>query len=114
MNPEVRTCTMLDTIKQRMAGYRFREWVESIRDLHAVEVIALRLDRIRAGNLGDYRKLGNGICEFRFFVGPGYRIYFARPSRRILLLLMGGAKGSQKADIEKAKAWYADYQARQL
>jgi putative addiction module killer protein len=92
----------------------FESWIESLHDTRTADAMVARLARIRAGNLGDTRRLGAGVYELRFFFGPGYRIYFARPSRFTLLLLTCGAKASQRADIEKAKAWYADYQARQV
>ena len=114
MEPDMRQHRYeIEFYKTRSGHAPFEAWIESIRDARTVDAIVTRLARIRAGNLGDRRGLGNGIFELRFFLGPGYRIYFARPGRSLLVLLTGGSKGSQKADIEKVKVWYADYQARQ-
>jgi putative addiction module killer protein len=87
----------------------FQEWWQGFPSRTTVERIFARLARVREGNLGDYRDLGDGVSEFRLQFGPGYRIYFARLSRRNLLLLSAGTKGTQRADIAKARSYYADY-----
>ena len=68
--------------------------------------------RVYAGNFGDYRALGSGVYELRVDWGPGYRVYFARSGRVVLLLLCGGDKTSQPRDIERAKAYLQNYQRR--
>jgi putative addiction module killer protein len=55
------------------------------------------------GNLGDYRTLGEGLYELRFFFGPGFRIYFTIRQGTIVFLLCGGDKSSQSKDIQKAR-----------
>jgi putative addiction module killer protein len=60
-------------------------------------------------NLGDFKTVGAGVLELRIEFGPGYRIYCAEHGRAIVVLLCGGDKGSQRADIAKAKALWADY-----
>ena len=74
-----------------------------MRDFRAVEAIARRLRRFEYGNLGDVKAVGDGVFEARIFYGAGYRLYFINKSGRIILLLCGGDKGSQKQDIRKAK-----------
>ena len=74
-------------------------------------VITTRLVRIRRGNLGDCKPIkgANGIREFRIDFGPGYRIYYGVHDKRVILLLCGGDKATQKKDIQKAKVFWDDY-----
>ena len=88
------------------------EWLSSIKSHEFLDRIDARLNLIRLGNLGDHKFLEGGICELRLYFGPGYRIYFAREGRTIIILLNGGGKGSQKRDIQKARAYYKDYLER--
>lgn len=90
----------------------YTEWLESLQDLGAVAQVERRLARIRVGLLGDCKALGEGVHELRIDVGPGYRIYFGQIGKDIVLLLCGGEKGSQAADIKKAKKYWADYKKR--
>jgi putative addiction module killer protein len=64
-----------------------------------------RLDRLQAGNPGDCRALGSGLMELRIDTGPGYRVYFARIPIDRCLILCGGSKRTQAADIERATKW---------
>jgi putative addiction module killer protein len=66
--------------------------------------------RFEAGNLGDHKSVGAGVWEARVMFGPGYRIYFGRDGRNILLLLLGGDKSSQAADIRNAQALWKAYE----
>lgn len=82
----------------------FRRWLKKLKDKDAAMRIVLRLRRIElTGNLGDSRFLSDGIFELRFDFGPGYRVYFSMRRQTVLLLLAGGNKSSQRADIAKAK-----------
>ncbi|NOX60805.1 MAG: type II toxin-antitoxin system RelE/ParE family toxin [Chloroflexi bacterium] len=90
----------------------FREWLHGLRDIRARAKIRVRLNRIRLGNFGDVKSLGGGIFELRIRYGPGYRVYFARTERRIVLLLCGGDKSTQRRDIQKARDYWRDYQRR--
>ena len=85
------------------------EWFESIRDLKTITQIESRIDRIKDGNLGDYKPVGDSVFELRFRSGPGYRIYFGQVGNTIVLLLCGGDKSSQRRDIERAKAYWQEY-----
>jgi len=85
-------------------------WFESIKDLKVISKISIRIARVRLGNLGDYKSLGGGLYELRIDEGPGYRVYFARPVKEnIILLLIGGSKKTQTKDINKAKQYLNDY-----
>ena len=87
----------------------FEGWLGSIRDKRTLARIDGRLRRVRLGNLGDHRSVGNGVFELCLDFGPGYRIYFGRIGRQAILLLTGGDKSSQTKDIAKAKQYWNDY-----
>ena len=83
-----------------------------MKDISARANIRVRLDRVRLGNFGDNRSVGEGVHELRVNYGPGYRIYFARKGERIILLLLGGDKASQEKDIIRAKEFWNDHKRR--
>ena len=80
----------------------FLHWHKSLRDLRARTAIARRIDRIAAGTLGDVKSLGGGVSELRIDIGPGYRVYFTMQDRVVVVLLAGGDKRTQDADIRRA------------
>ncbi|HVM21764.1 MAG TPA: type II toxin-antitoxin system RelE/ParE family toxin [Sphingomicrobium sp.] len=82
---------------------RFATWLAGLRDDRARARILKRLDRAAQGNLGDVAPVGEGISEMRIFYGPGYRVYFVQRGSQLIVLLCGGDKSSQAADIEEAK-----------
>ena len=82
----------------------FRDWLDRLRDERAKAQIAARIRRMEQENPGDVRALGGGLIEMRIDFGPGYRIYWVRRGRSIILLLCGGDKRSQQRDITKARA----------
>lgn len=90
----------------------FKNWLEGLRDVQGRARIRVRLDRVRLGNLGDYRSVGEGVQELRIDFGPGYRIYFGIEGKRVVLLLLGGDKSSQPRDIAKAREYWRDQQRR--
>jgi len=90
----------------------FREWLHALRDARSRAKVRVRLNRIRLGNFGDVKPVGGGVYELRISYGPGFRVYYARTGRRVILLLCGGDKSSQTRDIAKAKAYLMDYQRR--
>lgn len=76
--------------------------------------ILARISRARAGSFGEYKVLDNGLCEMKIDFGPGYRVYYAQDGLRIYILLAGGDKSSQTADIAKAqKMWRILQEKRQ-
>jgi len=90
----------------------FNEWLEGLRDLQARTRVEIRLDRASLGKLGDNASIGGGVFELRIFHGPGYRVYYSLESSTVMLLLLGGTKGTQQRDIRVAKAYLADYRKR--
>ena len=87
----------------------FNKWRDKL-DVNIRAVIRTRLDRVKFGNFGDCSAIKgcDGIWELRIDVGPGYRIYFGKVGSTIIVLLIGGAKGSQMRDIEKAKRYWRE------
>lgn len=83
---------------------RFATWLAGLRDDRACARILKRLDRAGNGNLGDVAPVGGGVSEMRIFYGPGYRVYFVQRGAELIVLLCGGDKSTQGADIEEAKA----------
>jgi len=90
----------------------FREWLRSLKDIQARARIRVRINRLRQGNFGDCRSVGEGVSELRIPADPGYRVYFAKVGQTIVLLLCGGDKRTQAKDISKAKAYWTDYRRR--
>ena len=90
----------------------FKEWLDAMKDVNARARVRIRLDHIRLGNLGDNRSVGGGVQELRINYGPGYRVYFAHEGNRIILLLLGGDKKTQRKDIMKAKSFLSDHKTR--
>ena len=95
--------------RTRTGRVPFVDWRQRIRNPDAVAAIFARLARVCQGDLGDHRNFSGGLSELRLHFGPGYRIYFARIAPDTLMLLTGGHKGTQHADIRKAKGFYADH-----
>jgi putative addiction module killer protein len=85
------------------------KWRTRLKDERARAVIASRLDRLAFGNAGDMKPVGNGVSELRIDFGPGYRIYFARRGKTVIILLCGGDKSTQAKDIETAKRLAAEW-----
>lgn len=81
----------------------YSKWFARLRDTVAKARILVRLRRMSLGNLGEYRDLGDDVCELKFHFGPGYRVYYTIRNGEIVILLAGGDKSSQPRDIEKAK-----------
>ena len=90
----------------------FEEWIDSLKDKQAQIIIATRIARIKAGNLGLYRAIGSGVCELKINYGPGYRVYFGQAGTVMLVLLCGGDKKSQNKDIKMAWSYWNDYLKR--
>jgi len=90
----------------------FKEWLEGLRDIDGRAKIRIRLDRVRQGNLGDHKHVENGVWELRIDYGPGYRVYYGKDGNRLVLLLIGGDKRTQRRDIETTVTYLQDYEAR--
>lgn len=87
----------------------FSRWLSRLRDANAVARIAGRIRRMEMDNPGDYRSLGGGLMEMRIDYGPGYRVYFVRRGTTVVLLLCGGDKRAQRADIVRARKLAEQY-----
>ena len=80
----------------------FAEWVDSLRDIRARARILVRIERLAAGNPGDVKPVAEGVSELRVDYGPGYRVYFIKRGRELVILLAGGDKSTQANDIKTA------------
>jgi putative addiction module killer protein len=80
----------------------FQVWMSRLRDLRARARVAARISRLSQGNLGDWKPTQGAVSELRIDHGPGYRLYFTRRGSRVILLLCGGDKRTQTADIRRA------------
>jgi putative addiction module killer protein len=81
----------------------FAAWMHRLRDDVALAKITIRIDRLRAGNPGVVKPVGGGVSEMKIDYGPGYRVYYAEHKGTVILLLQGGSKKTQQADIREAK-----------
>ncbi|MPZ19798.1 MAG: type II toxin-antitoxin system RelE/ParE family toxin [Luteitalea sp.] len=86
----------------------FRDWLDTL-DAKVKARIQARVLRFETGNLGDHKSVGAGVWEARLVFGPGYRIYFGKDGKTVILLLAGGTKPSQKGDISQAQAYRREY-----
>ena len=90
----------------------YQNWLDSLRDRSAQARITMRVNRVAAGAFGDCRHVGDGVWELKINHGPGYRVYYAQAGKSLVLLLLGGDKRTQQADIDKAIDCWQDYQER--
>lgn len=86
----------------------YAAWFARLRDERAKARINARIYRLSLGNPGDVKPVGAGVSEMRIDYGPGYRVYFIRRGQTLAILLCGGDKSSQAADIASAKTIAAD------
>lgn len=90
------------------------DWLRGLRDARARAQMEIRLRRLAAGNFGDCKPVGAGVLELRVDVVTGYRLYCGRHGQALVVLLCGGDKGSQAADIRLAKEFWADWKRRSI
>jgi putative addiction module killer protein len=81
----------------------FNEWLAKLKDQQARAKIIARIRRLELGNPGDVQPVGEGVSEMRIHHGPGYRVYYVQRGTEIVVILAGGTKKTQDADIRKAK-----------
>ena len=80
----------------------FSHWIDGLKDVRARARIQVRIERLAGGNAGDVKPVGEGVSEMRVDYGPGYRVYFTTVGSEIVVLLVGGQKKRQSADIKRA------------
>lgn len=80
----------------------YATWLDELKDIRARARIQVRIERLAAGNPGDVKPVGEGVSELRIDYGPGYRVYFTRQGRQVVILLAGGDKSTQVTDIKTA------------
>jgi putative addiction module killer protein len=90
----------------------YQTWLDRLKDLRARVAIQRRVDRIALGNFGDHKPCRDGVWELRVDVGQGYRVYFARHDRFVVVLLCAGDKRTQASDIDTAVTYWTDYLRR--
>lgn len=101
-------------IKERLVEYFYtpngkapaQDWLNSIKDKLTQAILYKRIRQASLGNFGDHKFVGEGVFEMRVDHGPGYRIYYGVHNDEVILLLIGGTKRSQDADIAKAKTYW--------
>ena len=87
-------------------GAPFIEWLSKLRDRNAHAKIGARLNRVKLGNFGIFKALGDGVYELKIDYGPGYRLYYAMNGKTVVFLLIGGDKASQAQDVKAAKTYW--------
>ena len=90
----------------------FQRWFTGLRDRQARARIQYRIDRLSDGNPGDVKPVGGGVSELRIAYGPGYRVYFVQRGSTLVILLCGGDKRTQDADIDRVVGYWQDWQRR--
>ncbi len=88
---------------------QFSKWLLKLKDIRGKVSIIRRINRIKLGNFGDYKPLGDHVNELKITTGPGYRIYYTQKGSEIIILLIGGDKSTQPKDIKKAKEMAKEY-----
>ena len=88
------------------------EWIRELKDRQAAAIIRTRINRVRLGQFGSHRNVGDKVWELKISFGPGYRVYYLMDGENMVILLCGGDKSTQSRDIEKAKEYAADYWRR--
>ncbi len=97
------------TYKDSEGRRPYADWLERLLDKHAKARVLVRVSRMAAGNFGDCKPVAEGVWELRIDWGPGYRVYYAQAGKRLVLLLTGGDKRKQQADIAAAVRYWNDW-----
>jgi len=108
MRDRARKLVLYETVDGKCPWH---EWFIELKDRKAQAAIDARLLRLERGQFGDCKRVGAGVSELRVHYGPGYRVYFGEDGDSLVALLCGGSKGTQKRDIARAKAYWAEYRS---
>ena len=106
----VKTTVYTRSMFELVKSATFDTWFRGLRDVRARARIAARLDRMADGNFGDVKPVGHGISELRIDYGPGYRVYFILRGSILVVVLAGGDKRTQHADIQTARRIASDWE----
>jgi len=106
MEVQARELIMLETPQGKVP---FEEWIEGLKSGAFQAAIDARLARVEDGNFGDHKSVGEGVFELRIPKGPGLRVYYGLDGPRVVVLIGGGNKSSQKKDIRKAQEFWKEY-----
>jgi putative addiction module killer protein len=113
-------CTNVEVVPKILKIYQttngalpFLQWLNALRDGRTRAILLARLARVRLGNMGNTRPVGEGVHELKIDYGPGYRVYFGQDGPTLVILLNGGDKSTQDEDIETAKAYWQAYKKEQ-
>jgi len=104
------TAYRLEYYQEENGDVPFNNWLTGLRDATAVARVRIRLSRLRLGLFGVVKPLGDGVAELKIDYGPGYRVYYAVSGKKVILLLIGGDKSTQRKDIATAKRYWKNYQ----
>jgi putative addiction module killer protein len=104
---------MIDVLlyEQETGRSPFADWFADL-DRQAAAKVTIAIERLRGGNFSNIKGVGAGVQEYRIDWGPGYRLYLGRDGEKLVLLLTGGTKRRQDADIERAKELWTEYKRR--
>ena len=95
----------------RLGRNPFDRWLDALEESTQARVV-VALDRLERGNFGAAKAVGSGVSELKHDFGPGYRVYFGRDGDTVVILLGGGTKKRQQADISAAQALWQEYKKR--
>lgn len=90
----------------------FEQWLQGLSDTKVRGRIKARIDRLEDGNFGDSKSLGKGLWELRLDFNAGYRVYYGKAKKIVVILLCGGDKHTQRKDIKKAEEYWAEFKSR--
>jgi putative addiction module killer protein len=90
------------------------EWLKKLRDARVNAMIQIRFKRVESGNFGDHKPVGEGVSELRVNAGAGYRVYYGLRDKTLVVLLCGGDKATQQADIKQAKEYWVDWKRKNI
>jgi len=100
--------------RSRSGEVPFQNWLGDVDDKRAVARVLARVARVRQGNFGDCKSVGESVCELRVDYVPGYRVYFGQSGQTLVVLLCGGDKRTQDRDIRLARQYWREFKESEL